>query len=244
MSPASAETPIIVTGNASAKAGLVAARFLRRLNRFAALVDLEGRETLVHVANSGRMRELLVVGNVCWLRPAPGEHRKTAYDLVLVDIGHTLVSADSRLPNHLVHRAFLEGHLSQFANYSECHREVTYGVSRLDLALIGPAGTCFIETKSVTLVEEGAGLFPDAPTTRGRKHVFSLMHALADGYRAALVFVIQRDDAQFFRPHYDADPEFGQALRQAVESGVEVYAYTCTVSQEEVRLAKALEVRL
>ena len=65
MSPASTETPITVTGNASAKAGLVAARFLRRLNRFAALVDLEGHETLVHVANSGRMRELLVVGNVC-----------------------------------------------------------------------------------------------------------------------------------------------------------------------------------
>ena len=225
-------------------AGLVEARFLHRLNRFAAVVDLQGKETLVHVANSGRMHELFVVGNVCWLRPARGEHRKTAYDLALVDIGDTLVSADARLPNHLVHRAFREGRLLQFADYLECHTEVTYGESRLDLALRGPAGTCFVETKSVTLVEDGAALFPDAPTTRGRKHVFSLMRAVAEGYRAAVVFVIQRDDAQFFRPHYDADPEFGQALRQAVDAGVEAYAYTCTVSLDEVRLADALEVRL
>ena len=232
------------TTDAKTTAGLVAARFLHRLNRFAALVDLDGRETLVHVANSGRMRELLVAGNVCWLRQAQGDHRKTAYDLALVDIGHTLVSADARLPNHLVHRAFLEGRLSQFAAYDECHTEVRYGESRLDLALRGPAGACFIETKSVTLVEDGAGLFPDAPTTRGRKHVFSLMSAVAEGYRASVVFVIQRDDTEFFRPHDDADPEFGQALRQAVAGGVEVYAYTCRVSLEGVRLAERLEVRL
>ena len=230
--------------DAGPTAGLVEARFLHRLNRFAAVVDLQGKETLVHVANSGRMRELFVVGNVCWLRPARGEHRKTAYDLALVDIGDTLVSADARLPNHVVHRAFREGRLLQFADYPECHTEVTYGESRLDLALRGPPGTCFVETKSVTLVEDGAALFPDAPTTRGRKHVFSLMRAVAEGYRAAVVFVIQRDDAQFFRPHYDADPEFGQALRQAVDAGVEAYAYTCTVSLDEVRLADPLEVRL
>jgi sugar fermentation stimulation protein A len=223
---------------------LVRAHFLTRLNRFAALVDLGGQETMVHVANSGRMRELLVVGNLCWLRAAHGEHRKTAYDLALVDIGHTLVSADARLPNHLVHRAFREGRLPQFADYYECHSEVTYGESRLDLALSGVAGACFVETKSVTLIEDGAALFPDAPTTRGRKHVFSLMHAVAEGYRAAVIFVIQRDDARSFRPHDVADPEFGQALRQAVDAGVEAYAYTCTVSLEEVRLADPVEVRL
>ena len=225
-------------------AGLVPARFLTRLNRFAALVDLDGSEALAHVANSGRMRELFVVGNLCWLRPASGEHRKTAYDLALVDIGHTLVSADARLPNHLVHRAFREGMLAQFDAYQECATEVVYGDSRLDLALHGPAGTCFVETKSVTLVEQGAALFPDAPTSRGRKHVFSLMHAVAEGHRAAVVFVVQRDDARFFQPHHTADPDFGQALRQAVEAGVEVYAYGCTVSLEEVRLANPLEVRL
>ena len=226
------------------EAGLVPARFLSRLNRFAAVVNLNGTETLVHVANSGRMRELLVLGNVCWLRPAQGDHRKTAYDLALVDIGHTLVSADARLPNYLVRRAFLEGQLTQFSSYHECHPEVTYGESRLDLALRGSIGTCFVETKSVTLVEDGASLFPDAPTTRGRKHVFSLMSALAEGHRAAVVFVVQRDDAKFFRPHDDADPNFGHALRQAVENGVEAYAYTCTVSLKDVRLAEQLEVLL
>ncbi len=238
-----ASTPVDLA-DAGPVAGLVPARFIKRVNRFAALVELGARETLVHVANSGRMHELLVEGNVCWLRPAPGDHRKTAYDLALVDIGHTLVSADARLPNHLVHRAFQEGRLTQFAACDESHTEVVYGESRLDLALRGPSGTCFIETKSVTLVEDGAGLFPDAPTTRGRKHMLSLMHAVEEGHRAAVVFVIQRDDAQFFRPHDAADPDLGQALRQAVSAGVEAYAYTCTVSLEEVRLAEPLQVML
>lgn len=223
---------------------LVPSRFLRRLNRFAAVVDLNGVETLVHVANSGRMRELLELGNACWLRPARGDHRKTAYDLALVDIGTTLVSADARLPNRIVHRAFSEGALTQFAEYDECHTEVTYGESRLDICLRGPRGACFVETKSVTLVEEGAGLFPDAPTIRGRKHVLSLTNAISEGYRAAVVFVVQREDARFFRPHDDADPDFGQALRQAVDFGVEAYAYTCTVSLNDVILAEPLEVRL
>ena len=220
------------------------ARFLRRLNRFAAVVDLQGQETLVHVANSGRMRELFVPGTLAWLRPASGENRKTAYDLAIVDVGHTLVSADARLPNYLVRQAFQDGRLGQFAGYSESHPEVTYGQSRLDLVLRGDHGSCFVEAKSVTLVEQGVGLFPDAPPTRGLKHVFSLTRAVQEGYRAAVIFVVQRADANAFTTHDTADPDFGIALRQAVDAGVEAYAYSCSVSLAEVRLADVLEVRL
>ena len=81
---------------------LVEARFIRRLNRFAALVRMEGREVMVHVANTGRMRELLVPGRPVLLRPAANPHRKTAYDLMLVDLDFTLCSTDSRLPPRLV----------------------------------------------------------------------------------------------------------------------------------------------
>jgi len=95
-----------------------------------------------------------------------------------------------------------------------------------------------------TLVENRTGLFPDAPTSRGRKHIGSLLKALGDGYRAAVVFVVQREDVDRFRPNDEADPEFGHALRNAARSGVEAYAYRCRVTQEEVKITSPVEVLL
>ena len=225
--------------------GLVEARFVRRLNRFAALVDLDGRETLVHIANSGRMKELFGNEQAVLLKSAAeGRGRKTAFDLTLVDLGHTLVSADARLPNSLVHEALGEGRLPQFAGYDNFLKEVTYGESRLDLLLEGPESRCYVETKSVTLVVDDIGLFPDSPTVRGAKHMGSLSKAVKEGHRGAVVFVVQRDDVGAFEPNYDADPQFGVALRRAVEDGVEVYAYGCHVTREEIVLAERLPVRL
>ena len=181
--------------------------FIVRLNRFAALAEVAGREETVHVANSGRLRELLKPGRRLLLAPAPGESRKTRYDLALVDLGHTMVSADARLPNALVAEALAAGRLEQFVEYPEVRREVTYGESRLDLALDGRSGRCYLETKSVTLVEDGGvALFPDAPTTRGVKHLHTLIEAAAEGYRAGAIFVVQRSDAACLSPHDESDP--------------------------------------
>ena len=219
--------------------------FLTRLNRFAALVEVAGREEMVHVANSGRLRELFVSGRRMLLAPAPGEHRKTRYDLALVDLGHTLVSADARLPNALVAEALQAGEMAPYAEYPEVRREVTYGESRLDLLLEGPTGKCYLETKSVTLVEDdGMALFPDAPTTRGVKHLHTLGQVVADGHRAAAIFVVQRSDARCLVPHDTSDPEFGMALREARAAGVEVRAYRCAVTSEEIRLSEPISVNL
>ena len=223
---------------------LVEARFLTRLNRFAALVEMEGREVMVHIANSGRMGELLVPGRRLLLTPAAGEHRKTRLDLSLVDLGTTLVSADSRLPNGLVAEALADGQLPQFQEYPEIRREVRYGDSRLDLLLEGPAGRCYGEVKSVTLVVDGIGLFPDAPTSRGVKHLKELSRAVAEGHRAAVVFIVQRADAVAMSPNDAADPTFGAALRAAQAAGVEIYAYNCAVSPSEIRLASPLPIKL
>lgn len=224
---------------------LVEGRFLERLNRFAALVEMDDAPTLVHVANSGRMRELLAPGQPVLLRPiAEAPHRKTRFDLTLVDLGWTLVSADARLPNALVAEALQQGRLPQFAGYPQVRREVVFGESRLDLRLDGPLGTCYIETKSVTLVTGGAGLFPDAPTVRGVKHLGSLSQAMAAGHRAVVVFVVQREDAQAFASNDAADPAFGAGLRRAAASGVEVLAYRCRVTRQEIVLAGHLEVRV
>ena len=248
------------------------ARFLTRLNRFAAMVILDGKKVKVHVANSGRMQELLQPGNRCYLFHRTGEHRKTAYDLGLVDIEripestetnlkaspisghvssvrqkqsmHNLVSTDSRVPNILVWEAWNAGALPHFDGYTAGRREVLFHDSRLDMMLVGPAGRCYIEMKSVTLVIDHAARFPDAPTGRGRKHIETLVKAVEEGHRAAVVFVIQRSDATCFAPNDANDPEFGTALRKAVEVGVEAYAFTCTLTQQEIIIAGEVPVQL
>ena len=223
---------------------LVEGRFLTRLNRFAALVEVDGEEALVHVANSGRMHELFVPGIRVLLKPQTGEHRKTKFDLALVDLGFSMCSADARLPNALVAEALELRRLPQFIDYPQVRREVTFGESRLDLMMEGPPGQCYVETKSVTLVVNGAGLFPDSPTIRGAKHMRSLEQAVGMGHRAAAVFVIQREDAQAFAPHDTADPEFGQALRHALSVGVEAFAYNCRVTEDSIELAEMLPMEL
>ena len=241
---------------------LVAGAFQQRLNRFAATVEIDGRPAMVHVANSGRMRELLRSGARCLLAPRPAPGRVTAYDLALVEVardravgepreeyggdapGRVLVSPDARLPPALLSEAFRERRLPPFAEFDTARREVAYGDSRLDLLLSGPSGACFIEVKSVTLVEDGVALFPDAPTERGRRHVGELVRAVREGCRAAVVFVIQREDARACIPHDAADPAFGRTLREAVASGVEAYAYVCRVTRREIRLAHAVPVLL
>lgn len=222
---------------------LVEGIFLERVNRFLARVEVDGREVGVHVANSGRMKELFVPGWRVLVRPVAGEQRKTKFDLVLVDMGNALASADARMPNALVAEGVANGHLAQFSEYPEVRREVTFGDSRLDLMLEGAAGRCYIEAKSVTLVEKGVGLFPDAPTIRGAKHLHTLETVLEAGHRAAVVFVIQRPDASAFATSDLSDPDLAAALKSAVAAGVEAYAYNCEVTERSIRLDKALPIR-
>lgn len=226
------------------KAGLVEAVFLTRDNRFQATVEVDRRRVWAHVPNSGCLEELLTPGRRLLLRPATDRRRKTAYDVLLVDLEGVLVSADARLPNLLVEEALRQGSLSPFEGYETIRREVTRGRSRLDFALEGQGRRCLMEVKSVTLVRGGVALFPDAPTLRGRRHVEELRRAVAEGERAAMVFVVQREDAEAFAPHDEADPALGRALHRAVQDGMEVYAYACQVSRHEVRLDRPLKVKL
>ncbi|MBI2856428.1 MAG: DNA/RNA nuclease SfsA [Chloroflexi bacterium] len=217
--------------------------FLERPNRFAAWVEVKGVPVMAHVPNSGRMRELLWPGSRVLLTPRGSDGRKTAYDLSLVDLGHALVSSDARLPSALVAEAYAKGQLDQFSQYAWLRREVPYLDSRLDI-LLGNGGLCYIEVKSVTLVEDGVGLFPDAPTSRGARHVEALARAIGEGHRAVVVFVVQREDATAFVPNDGADPHFGETLRRAHAAGVEAYAYRCRVSIEEIEITEPLPVFL
>jgi sugar fermentation stimulation protein A len=223
---------------------LVSAVLVRRLNRFAVEVELAEGRCQAHLANSGRLQELMVPGAPVLLVPRDGPGRKTAYDLALVCIDGVWVSADARLPNALLREALAQGRLVAFAGCRVARSEVLYRGVRIDLLLECPSGPVLVEAKSVTLVEDGVGLFPDAPTERGRRHVEALAQAVAEGLGAAVVFVVQRQDACAFAPHRQADPRFASALTAAAQAGVRVLAYRCRVDPSQVSIDSPIVVRL
>jgi sugar fermentation stimulation protein A len=225
--------------------GWIEGRFVARDNRFRVTVEIDGEHASAHLANPGRLGELLLPGRRVMLIERHNPRRVTHYDLAMIRAGGQWVSMDARLPNDLVDEALRAGRLPSLTGYTGRKREVTYGASRLDFFLAAEGRRpCLLEVKSVTLIVDGLACFPDAVTARGRRHVEELAVALAEGYRAVVAFVVQRPDAEGFRPHDEADPEFGRALRRAARQGVEVYAYACRVEPGCVEIDRPLPVHL
>ncbi|MDA8233278.1 MAG: DNA/RNA nuclease SfsA [Clostridia bacterium] len=222
----------------------VAGVFLERLNRFAAMVEIEGVARRVFVPNSGRMKELLVPGVRVYLQYYPLAHRVTQYDLVMVEHGPNLVCIDSRMPNRLLEKALKAGAIQGFEGFSGFKREAAMGSSRLDFMLEYGDQKVYIEAKSVTLVVDGEARFPDAPTPRGARHLKELTHQAQAGERAGVLFLVQRNDARQFASNDGTDPEFGRTLREAARAGVEIQAWICRVEPGLVCLDSRIPVRL
>lgn len=219
-------------------------RLIARENRFVAQVKLDEQEIRAYVPNPGRMEELMVPGTRCFLAHYPGGDRKTKYDLLLMEYQDRLVSINSHLPNKLVNKALQEKEIVSFKDYDQIKPEYSYGNSRLDFFLHNKVEKALIEVKSATLVEDRIAKFPDAPTKRGRRHLDELMLAKEEGYRAAVIFIIQRDDARKFTPNQRIDLKFADKLKEAAANGVEIYAYNCNVTLEGISLKEQVEVVL
>lgn len=219
---------------------VVQGRFLARPNRFVALVDVDGRETVCHVKNTGRCRELLLPGAAVWLTPGTTPGRRTPYDLIAVDKGGKLINMDAQAPN----RVFAEFARRFDPAVTEVRAEYRFGESRLDFCLTTPEGLHLVEVKGVTLEQGGHVRFPDAPTERGVKHLRELIRATEQGHRATAFFVVQMAEAEDFAPNDETHPAFGAALRQAAAAGVQVAAYTCRVTPDSMDIDHPIPVVL
>lgn len=218
---------------------IVKGRFIERPNRFVAHVEIDGREEVCHVKNTGRCRELLARGCTVYLDKAKNPDRKTKYDLVAVEKGQRLINMDSYAPN-IAAGEFLFKKIPK----SIIKPEYTYGNSRFDFYIEDSGRKILLEVKGVTLEEDGVVMFPDAPTERGLKHVNELMSCTKDGYEAYLLFVIQMDKVKYFTPNYGTHPAFGEALKKASKEGVRLLAYDCTVTPDSMTINKPVRIKL
>ena len=225
---------------------LTTARFLHRPNRFLLQVRLEdtGIEVEAHMADPGRLRELLLPEKRLWLRPASKPERKTRWTAVLVESpdGSGLISLDSTLPNRLIAEALRERAISELSEWEFVRAEVTMGRSRFDFLLSrGESDRMVLEVKSVTLVEDGIALFPDAVTERGARHVRELAEIAArPGWEAAVLFVLQRPTPKKSERPESIDPKFSDALVRAAEAGVKILGRRCRVLEDRVELGSAV----
>lgn len=217
----------------------VAGIFVRRMNRFTAEVLIDGAPEIVHVKNTGRLQELLMPEAKVTLQKTLNPNRKTAYDLISVYKPKLKwVNIDSLAPNALMKQQLMN------LNYELVKPEYTYGESRIDFYMERDGERFLTEVKGCTLADDlhpGIGLFPDAPTERGVKHLHELAKAAKEGYHCSIAFVIQMNGIHRVMPNEAAQPEFKEALVKAAREGVRIVCYSCHVEADSIKITGVVE---
>ena len=196
--------------------------FLERINRFVGLVKVKNDIVKAHVHDTGRLGELLYQGNRVLLKKAYGKERKTQWDVIA-----SMYDGEWILTNSSYHSKIFYETLLKVEDFKEkkfkIRKEVKFGSSRLDFLLLTEGKEILVEVKGCTLRKGDMALFPDAPTERGRKHVYELIERVKAGYEAWLVFLVMHSKAKCFSPNKEQDRAFAEMFYKALESGIKVF---------------------
>ena len=222
-------------------AQLIKGTLIKRYKRFLADIKLENGEIITaHCTNSGTMKSCLEEGADVYLSPAKDPNRKTKFTWEMIKINGNWVGINTMNPNKFAFEEISSGSIKCLTGYTSVKREVKYKDSRFDIMAEKEGETCFIEVKNVTLNEDGIAKFPDAVTTRGKKHLTTLMDVKQNGMRAVMLYIIQRLDVSHFEPASDIDPAYAAKLVEAYRKGVEIIPLQVKVSPEEIVIHKIL----
>ena len=214
--------------------------FIERVNRFIAHIDVDGKVEVCHVKNTGRCKEILVKGCKVFVQEFDSKIRKTKFDLISVYKGNRLINIDSQVPNKMFSEWVKLGNL--FKDIKVFKSEVFYKNSRFDFYVEYEDKKAFIEIKGVTLENEGVVLFPDAPTSRGVKHLKELVSAREEGYEAYVIFIVQMEGVKYFTPNYETHKEFGDTLSFCKNNGVNILAFDSVVLKDEIYIKDSVKV--
>lgn len=184
----------------------------------------------------------MIPGASVFLEVSSNPNRKTKYDLISVYKGDNLINIDSQAPNKVFNEWLNENNL--FNDIKLVKPEAKYGTSRFDFYIEADGKKIFAETKGVTLEENGAAMFPDAPTERGRKHLMELSDSVRDGYDAYVVFIIQMSGVKVFKPNIRTDLTFAKDLKKVSESGVKIIAFDSMVTEISLKINDYIPVLL
>lgn len=230
----------------------VEGRLIRRYNRFLADVRLEdGRRITAHCPNSGSMLSCIEEGRRVVLSISDHPGRKYPYTLELIHSGSSWIGVHTGRTNSIVEEGIKRGVISELSGYPHLRREVPVDFpgqksGRLDFFLDDAKDMlpCYVEVKSVTLLQEQQNRFPDAKTTRGQKHLELLIALKKSGFRAVQLYVVQRNDGEGFRPAYEIDSQYAQMLYEADQRGVEILVYGTTIQKNRISIHRRIQATI
>jgi len=220
---------------------LIHGTLIKRYKRFLADIKLDdGTEVTAHCTNSGSMKSCLEDGAEVYLTPVNDPKRKTKFTWEMIKINGDWVGINTGNPNKLAFEAVVNNQIPELTGYTKVQREVKFGDSRFDVYAENDSEKCFVEVKNVSLKVGKYARFPDAVTTRGQKHLRTLMEVKSEGMRAVMLYVIQRSDVEIFGPAKEIDPEYAKTLKDAIKAGVEIIPIQAKVTPEKIELTKIL----
>jgi sugar fermentation stimulation protein A len=224
---------------------LIQGTLIKRYKRFLADVQLtDGSIVIAHCPNTGAMTGCAGPGWKVWLSPSTNPKRKLLYtwEVVLTDKQHW-IGINTHKANVLVKEAVQENKIAELVGYANLKAEVKFGEenSRIDFLLTDfEKADCYVEVKSVTLLDNNVGYFPDAKTIRGQKHLRELSLIASQGKRAVLLFCVQHSGIQSVQVAKQIDPDYAKELKQAMLSGVQILCYGCKINSEKIYINQSL----
>ncbi len=226
---------------------LIETRLVKRYKRFLADVEMPlGEIITVHCANPGSMLGLTQAGNKAWISDSQNPKRKLRYSLEIIETDGVMVGINTSHPNKLAKEAIEASRIPLLSGYSTLRTEVKYGEnSRIDILLQDEKKQdTYVEVKNVHFVRT-AGLheFPDSVTARGAKHLDEMAREVEKGNRAVMLYVIQRNDGDYFQIAKDLDPNYFEAFKHATAKGVEAIAIRCDVTIDGIEAIDILEIK-
>lgn len=225
---------------------LIEATILKRYKRFLADIDLGEKIITAHVPNTGSMQSCWETNWKCALSVSSNPARKMPHTLELIHNGESWIGVNTGNANKLAKLWLTNHQLPELAGYQTVIPEKKIGLSRVDFYLENHPSLppCYVEVKNVTLKLDGKAQFPDSVSERGQKHLRELMEIKKSGLRAAMLFIVQREDVSEFSPAASIDPQYAKLLKEAHNSGVEVLTYQCKMSLEGLSLGSSLPITL
>jgi len=224
---------------------LIKTKFIKRYKRFFVDLLLNKKIVTAHCANSGSMIGLLNEGENAWISESKNKERKLKYTLEILEHDKQMIGVNTHSTNKIVEEALINKKIKELANFDQIKREVKFNDNtRFDFLVSNKKEQTFIEVKNVTLKrEKDYAEFPDAPTTRGQKHLLELIDAIKKNYKAYLIFLVQREDCNFFKISKDIDEKYYEYLIQAKKKGVNFLCYSSKITDKEIILNKKIEIK-
>ncbi len=225
---------------------LMPAKLIKRYKRFLADVVLtDGSTMTVYCPNTGSMRSCSTPGSRVMISKSNNSKRKYQYTLEMIDVGTGWIGINTSLTNSIVAEAIGLGIIDELQDVDAIHTEVkTSAHTRLDLMVEKGDKKIFIEIKNCSLVEEGVAMFPDAVTSRGTKHLLELAELVRQGNDGIIFYLVQRMDAQLFKPAAHIDPVYAETLQKVRRQGVKIAVYQAKADESGIEVTRKLPYSL